>query len=146
MYLHLQVQQPLLDVLVFWLNGVQGRLRGSGFDCRYMHSQFSIRALRTTVSSLATTETLSFPHISSTIVSQESCSNSHYFSLYLCGQLSSWFSGVVVQVGFGFAAFSSHAFLIKRNGKRFQVGKYLRSSSNQELLYLPLESLVKHHH
>ena len=80
------------------------------------------------------------------IISRESHSDLHYFSLHLRGRLLIQFGGVAVQVGFRFAAFSSHAFLVKRNGERFQVGKYLGLSSNQELLYLPLESFIECHH
>ena len=68
MYLCLQVQQPPLDVLVFWLSGVQGGVGSSGFNCHYLRSWFPIGALRATMSGLATTETLPFSHVSSTIV------------------------------------------------------------------------------
>ena len=95
------------------------------------------------VSGLATTETLSFSHVSGTIIGQESHSDLHYFSFHLRGRLSIWFSGIAVRVGLRFVVFGSHAFLVKRNGERFQVGEYLGSSSDQELLYLPLESFVE---
>ena len=45
-----------------------------------------------------------------------------------------------------FMSFCSHAFLIQRDGKQIEIGKYLGLSSDQELLYLPLESLVEGRH
>ena len=111
-----------------------------------MRLRFPIGALGAMMSSLATTKTSSFSHVSSTIIGRESHSDSRYFSFHLHGRLLIWFDGVAVWVGFRFAVFSSHAVLVKRNGKRFQVGEYLGSSSDQELLYLPLESFIEHRH
>ena len=95
------------------------------------------------MSGLAATETLSFSHVSSMIVGRESHPNSCYLSLYLHGRLPLWFGGIVVWVRLVFASFCSHAFLIQRDGERLEIDKYIRSSSDQELLYLPPESLVK---
>ena len=92
---------------------------------------------------LATTEALSFSHISGTIVSREGSSNLRNLSLYLRGCLLIRLGSVAVRVGLVFATFSPHAFLVQRNGKQFEVRKCPRSSSNQELLYLPLESFVE---
>ena len=96
------------------------------------------------MSGLAATETLSFSHVSSTIIRRESCPNLCYLSLYLHGRLPLWFGGVAVQVRLVFVSFCSHVFLIQRDGKRLEIDKYIGSSSDQELLYLPPESLVKH--
>ena len=95
------------------------------------------------MSGLAATETSSFSHVFNTIVGRESRPNSRYLSLYLRGRLPLWFGGIVVQVWLVFASFCSHAFLIQRDGERLEIDKYIGSSSNQELLYLPPESLIK---
>ena len=48
------------------------------------------------VSSLATTETSSFSHVSGTIIGRESRSNLRYFSFHLHGRLLIWIGGVTV--------------------------------------------------
>ena len=146
MFLCLWAQQPPLDILVFWLDGVWVGLRGSRFNCCYMRSHLPIRTLGAMVSSFTTTKALSFSHISSMIVGQECCSDVHYLSLYLHGCLLLWFSGIAVWVGFVFTSFCSHAFLVQRDGKQFEISKSLGLSSDQELLYLPLESLIEGRH
>ena len=146
MFLHPQARQPLLDVLVFWLGGVRGGIGSSGFNCCYMRSQFPIGTLGATMPSLATTEALSFSHISGTIVGREGSSDLCNLSLYLCGCLSIRLGSVAVRVGLVFVTFSPHAFLVQRDGERFEVHKCPRASSNQKLLYLPLESFIERRH